>query len=81
MSPLIRTGTYYILKKKKKKKKKKEIILPANRRITARKGFAVLNSIPTPVGRSQMKTVCNVDDLWCDRLGLFEPSDVKIRGN
>jgi hypothetical protein len=28
-----------------------------------------------------MKTMCNVDDLSCDRLGLFEPSDVKIRGN
>ena len=76
MSPLIRTATYNILKKKKKK-----IILHANLRITAHKGFAILNSIPTPVGRSQMKTMCNVDDLSCDRLGLFEPSDVKIRGN
>lgn len=78
MSPLIRTATYNIQKKKKKKKK---IILHANLRITAHKGFAILNSIPTPVGRSQMKTMCNVDDLSCDRLGLFEPSDVKIRGN
>ena len=75
MSPLIRTATYNILKKKKK------IILHANLRITAHKGFAILNSIPTPVGRSQMKTMCNVDDLSCHRLGLFEPSDVKIRGN
>lgn len=64
MSPLIRTATYNILKKKKKK-----IILHANLRITAHKGFAILNSIPTPVGRSQMKTMCNVDDLSCDRLG------------
>jgi hypothetical protein len=76
VSPLIRTATYNILKKKKKK-----IILHANLRIIAHKGFAILNSIPTPVGRSQMKTMCNVDDLSCDRLGLFEPSDVKIRGN
>ena len=76
MSPLIRTATYIILKKKKKK-----IILHANLRITAHKGFAILNSIPTSVGRSQMKTMCNVDDLSSDRLGLFEPSDVKIRGN
>ena len=76
MSLLIRTATYNILKKKKKK-----IILHANLRITAHKGFAILNSIPTPVGRSQTKTMCNVDDLSCDRLELFEPSDVKIRGN
>ena len=64
-----------------KKKKKKKIILPANLRLTAHKGFAILNSIPPPVGMSKMKTMCNVDDLSCDRLGLFEPSDIKIRGN
>ncbi|MDW0121892.1 MAG: hypothetical protein QOK81_04650, partial [Nitrososphaeraceae archaeon] len=63
VSPLIRTATYNILKKNKK------IILPANLRITACKGFAVLNSILTSVGKSQMKTMCNVDGLWCDRLG------------
>jgi hypothetical protein len=63
VSPLIRTATYNILKKKKK------IILPANLRMAACKGFAVSNSILTPVGKSQMKTMCNVDGLWCDRLG------------
>jgi hypothetical protein len=28
-----------------------------------------------------MKTVCNIDDPACDTLGLYEPSDVKIRNN
>jgi hypothetical protein len=28
-----------------------------------------------------MKTVCNIDDPSCDTLGLFEPSDVKVRGS
>jgi len=37
--------------------------------------------ISTLVGRPEMKTVCNIDDPSCDTLGLFEPSDVKVRGN
>lgn len=28
-----------------------------------------------------MKTMCNTDDPSCDTLGLFEPSDVRVRGS
>lgn len=37
--------------------------------------------VSTLVGRPEMKTMCNIDDPSCDTLGLFEPSDVKVRGN
>ena len=37
--------------------------------------------VSTLVGRPEMKTVCNIDDPSCDTLGLFEPSDVKVRGS
>jgi len=37
--------------------------------------------ISTLVGRPEMKTVCNMGDPSCDTLGLYEPSDVKVRGN
>jgi hypothetical protein len=37
--------------------------------------------VSTLVGRPEIKTVCNIDDPSCDTLGLFEPSDVKVRGN
>lgn len=41
----------------------------------------VEQKVSTLVSRSQMKTMCNVDDPSCDTLGLFEPSDVKMHGN
>jgi DNA-binding beta-propeller fold protein YncE len=37
--------------------------------------------VSTLVGKAEMKAMCNVDDPACDTLGLFEPSDVKKRGN
>lgn len=38
--------------------------------------------VSTVVGRADVnKTVCNVDDPACDTLGLYEPSDVKQKGN
>ncbi|HJS68477.1 MAG TPA: alkyl hydroperoxide reductase, partial [Nitrososphaera sp.] len=37
--------------------------------------------VSTLVGRPEMKTMCNIDDPSCDTLGLFEPSDVKVRGS
>lgn len=37
--------------------------------------------VSTVVGKPEMKTMCNINDPSCDTLGLFEPSDVKIRGN
>jgi thiol-disulfide isomerase/thioredoxin len=37
--------------------------------------------VSTLVGKAEMKTTCNIDDPSCDTLGLFEPSDVKKRGN
>ena len=37
--------------------------------------------VSTLVGKPEMKTVCNIDDPACDTLGLYEPSDVKIRNN
>ncbi len=37
--------------------------------------------VSTLVGRPEMKTMCNIDDPSSDTLGLFEPSDVKVRGN
>lgn len=38
-------------------------------------------NVSTLVGRPEMKAVCNINDPSCDTLGLFEPSDVKQRGN
>lgn len=37
--------------------------------------------VSTLVGKPEMKAVCNIDDPSCDTLGLFEPSDVEVRGN
>ena len=37
--------------------------------------------VSTVVGKADMKTMCNIDDPSCDTLGLYEPSDVKQRGN
>jgi len=37
--------------------------------------------VTTLVGKSSMKTVCNIDDPSCDTLGLFEPGDVKLHDN
>jgi DNA-binding beta-propeller fold protein YncE len=37
--------------------------------------------VSTLVGRPEMKTMCNIDDPSCDTLGLYEPSDVEVRGN
>ncbi len=37
--------------------------------------------VSTVVGKPEMKTMCNIDDPACDTLGLFEPSDVKKKGN
>jgi thiol-disulfide isomerase/thioredoxin len=37
--------------------------------------------VSTVVGRPEMQTMCLIDDPACDTLGLFEPSDVKMRGN
>jgi sugar lactone lactonase YvrE len=38
--------------------------------------------VTTLVGKAEMnKAVCNIDDPSCDVLGLYEPSDVKQRGN
>jgi thiol-disulfide isomerase/thioredoxin len=37
--------------------------------------------VSTLVGKPEMKAVCNINDPSCDTLGLFEPSDVKQRGN
>jgi thiol-disulfide isomerase/thioredoxin len=37
-------------------------------------------NVSTLVGRPEMKAVCNLDDPSCDTLGLYEPSDVKVRG-
>lgn len=36
--------------------------------------------ITTIVGKADSKTMCNFDDPTCDSLGLYEPSDVKLRG-
>jgi hypothetical protein len=33
------------------------------------------------VGKPGMKTVCRVDDPDCDKLGLYEPSDVELFDN
>lgn len=42
----------------------------------------VEQQVSTLVGKPEMKTaVCNIDDPACDTLGLYEPSDVKIRNN
>ncbi|HEY7507902.1 MAG TPA: thioredoxin-like domain-containing protein [Nitrososphaera sp.] len=38
-------------------------------------------SVSTLVGKAEMKAMCNIDDPACDTLGLYEPSDVKKRGN
>jgi thiol-disulfide isomerase/thioredoxin len=38
-------------------------------------------SVSTIVGKADMKAMCNIDDPACDTLGLYEPSDVKKRGN
>lgn len=37
--------------------------------------------VSTVVGKAEMKTMCNIDDPSYDTLGLYEPSDVKQRGN
>ena len=37
--------------------------------------------VSTVVGKPEMEAMCNINDPSCDTLGLFEPSDVKIRGN
>jgi thiol-disulfide isomerase/thioredoxin len=37
--------------------------------------------VSTVVGKAEMKTMCNLDDPFCDTLGLYEPSDVKQKGN
>jgi hypothetical protein len=37
--------------------------------------------VSTVVGKPEMKTMCNINDPSCDTLGLYEPSDVKVRGN
>jgi DNA-binding beta-propeller fold protein YncE len=37
--------------------------------------------VSTLVGKPEMKAVCNIDNPSCDTLGLFEPSDVEVRGN
>jgi thiol-disulfide isomerase/thioredoxin len=37
--------------------------------------------VSTVVGNAGEKTMCRVDDPACDTLGLFEPSDVKQKGN
>ena len=37
--------------------------------------------ITTVVGKAEATTMCNFDDPACDSLGLYEPSDVKLRGN
>jgi thiol-disulfide isomerase/thioredoxin/sugar lactone lactonase YvrE len=36
------------------------------------------HSVSTLVGRKNIETVCNIEDLQCGTLGLFEPSDVKV---
>ncbi len=41
----------------------------------------VEGQVTTIVGKTGMKTVCNVDDPSCDTLGLFEPSDVEFHDN
>ncbi len=41
----------------------------------------VEGQVTTIVGKTGMKTVCNLDDPGCDTLGLFEPSDVKLHDN
>ncbi|WP_415282866.1 thioredoxin-like domain-containing protein [Candidatus Nitrososphaera sp. FF02] len=38
-------------------------------------------NVSTLVGKAEMKAMCNIDDPACDTLGLYEPSDVKKRGN
>jgi len=35
--------------------------------------------VSTVVGKPEMKTMCKIDDPACDTLGLFEPSDVKLK--
>jgi len=37
--------------------------------------------VSTMIGKPEMKAMCNINDPSCDTLGLFEPSDAKIRGN
>ena len=37
--------------------------------------------VSTLVGKPSMKIICKFDDPNCDRLGLFEPSDVKLYDN
>lgn len=37
--------------------------------------------VSTLVGRPEMKAICRVDDPSCDTLGLYEPSDIEVRGN
>ena len=39
------------------------------------------NKISTLVGTPTMKSACRFDDPNCDTLGLYEPNDVKIKGN
>lgn len=41
----------------------------------------VEQKVSTVVGKAEMKTMCNINDPACDTLGLFEPSDVKKKGN
>ncbi len=41
----------------------------------------VEQKVSTLVGKAEMKTLCNINDPACDTLGLFEPSDVKKKGN
>ncbi len=37
--------------------------------------------VTTVIGKSEMKPVCNVDDLYCDILALFQPGDIKMQEN
>jgi hypothetical protein len=37
--------------------------------------------VSTLVGRPEMEAVCRIDDPSCDTLGLYEPSDVEVRGS
>jgi NHL repeat/LVIVD repeat len=41
----------------------------------------VQQQVTTLVGKPEMKAVCNINDPSCDTLGLFEPSDVKLRNS